>query len=60
MSVGNNIGGSLEVFLDLETTGFSPSFNEIIEIGAIKFKDGICIVLQISTKTYSRRSCIYC
>ena len=43
MSVGNNIGGSLEVFLDLETTGFSPTFNEIIEIGAIKFKDGVCV-----------------
>ncbi len=28
------------VVFDLETTGFSPKFNRIIEIGAVKVKDG--------------------
>lgn len=43
MSVGSSIGGNIEVFLDLETTGFSSSIHEIIEIGALKFRDGVLI-----------------
>lgn len=39
---GQNIDSEYVVF-DLETTGLSPRFNKIIEIGAVRIKDGkIC------------------
>ncbi len=41
--VTNSAGQSLDssyVIFDLETTGFSPELNNIIEIGAVKVKDG--------------------
>ena len=31
------------VSVDLETTGFSPFSNEIIQIGAWKIKDGVVV-----------------
>ena len=31
------------IIFDLETTGFDPAVNEIVEIGAKKYKDGIAI-----------------
>ena len=31
------------VSLDIETTGLSPRYDEIIELGAVKYKDGECI-----------------
>ena len=31
------------VVVDLETTGFSPDVNEIIEIGMWKIKDGVAV-----------------
>ena len=36
---GQNIDSEYVVF-DIETTGLSPRFNKIIEIGAVKIKDG--------------------
>ena len=38
-----NLSDATYVVFDLETTGFSVWFNEIIEIGAIKIKNGIII-----------------
>ena len=38
-SMGQNLQGSFVVF-DLETTGFSPVNNRIIEIGAVKVENG--------------------
>ncbi|WP_026525026.1 PolC-type DNA polymerase III [Butyrivibrio sp. MB2005] len=37
---GQKIEGSTFVVFDIETTGFSPKKNKIIEIGAVKLKDG--------------------
>lgn len=36
---GQDFAGSFVVF-DIETTGFSPVYNKIIEIGAVKVEDG--------------------
>ena len=44
--VHNDKGQSLEgnfVVFDIETTGFSAVFDKIIEIGAVKIKDGIIV-----------------
>ena len=38
-SAGQSLNSSYVIF-DLETTGFSPELNNIIEIGAVKVKDG--------------------
>ena len=37
---GQKVEGSTFVVFDIETTGFSPKRNKIIEIGAVKMKDG--------------------
>ncbi len=37
---GQKIEGNTFVVFDIETTGFSPKNNKIIEIGAVKMKDG--------------------
>ncbi|WP_022763090.1 PolC-type DNA polymerase III [Butyrivibrio sp. AD3002] len=37
---GQKLEGSTFVVFDIETTGFSPVNNKIIEIGAVKMKDG--------------------
>ncbi len=37
---GQKVEGSTFVVFDIETTGFSPKKNKIIEIGAVKMKDG--------------------
>ncbi len=37
---GQQVAGSTFVVFDIETTGFSPKNNKIIEIGAVKMKDG--------------------
>lgn len=37
---GQEIAGTTFVVFDIETTGFSPVHNKIIEIGAVKVKDG--------------------
>ncbi len=37
---GQQIEGSTFVVFDIETTGFSPKNNKIIEIGAVKMKNG--------------------
>ena len=42
------------VVLDLETTGLSPSWDRIIEIGALKVKDG-CIIDKYQTLIYPER-----
>ncbi len=39
-SQGQRIEGQTFVAFDIETTGFSPSKNQIIEIGAVKLQDG--------------------
>ena len=39
-SKGQTFSDSFVVF-DIETTGFSPEKNQIIEIGAVKVKDGV-------------------
>ncbi len=39
-SRGQKIQGQTFVAFDIETTGFSPVKNQIIEIGAVKIKDG--------------------
>lgn len=44
---GQPLSGTYVVF-DLETTGFNPSVNQIIEIGAVKVEDG-AIVDRFST-----------
>ena len=40
---GQKIDGSTFVVFDIETTGFSPKRNKIIEIGAVKMKDGVIL-----------------
>ncbi len=40
---GQKIDGSTFVVFDIETTGFSPKRNKIIEIGAVKMKDGMIL-----------------
>lgn len=42
------------VVLDLETTGLSPSWDRIIEIGALKVKDG-CVIDKYQTLIYPER-----
>lgn len=46
-SKDQSLGGSYVVF-DLETTGFSPAVNRIIEIGAVKVEEG-AVVDRFST-----------
>ncbi|MCR5656657.1 MAG: PolC-type DNA polymerase III [Butyrivibrio sp.] len=40
---GQKVDGTTFVVFDIETTGFSPSKNKIIEIGAVKMKDGLIV-----------------
>ena len=41
-SKGQDIHGSYVVF-DIETTGFSPVVNKIIEIGAVRVENGAIV-----------------
>lgn len=40
---GQSLDDSTYVVFDIETTGFSPVKNRIIEIGAVKIKDGVIL-----------------
>ena len=41
------------LFFDIETTGFSPVKNRIIEIGAVKVVDGVPYTLPVQTNIRS-------
>ncbi len=49
-----DLNNATYVVFDLETSGFSVTYNEIIEIGAVKIKDGV-IIDQFSSFVQPRR-----